>query len=207
MCTVNDQRIVVELLQSTDDQSLSGRLACVDDEGVSAMQFLHADLAYDWFEETEMKVKMPSGGIASERLRYADPVAFITLKTIAFDHRREPKDVADLIHVMRFWGSPSPNIDQLVMTFRKRIENGLHVEALQKTIDLLERHFCDEPEIEGWEKEAPAMLASFYQIGQPESDDRIREQREVSALVTYFVKEVRGCVRQRLGHLNNIFVA
>lgn len=198
VCEVNGQSIVVEFLQSTTDQSLSGRLTSVDGEGVSAMQFLHAAVAYDWYEQTEIKVEMPTGGIASEYLRYADPVAFITLKTIAFDHRREPKDVADLVHVIRFWGYSSADIDQLVAAFEQRIKTRLHTEALKKTFDLLERHFCDDAEIEGWQKEGPSMLANFYQIGVPGSDEHVRERRTVSSLVTYFVNEVRRRCREIL---------
>ena len=47
LCVVNGQRVVIEFLQSTDDQAQSGKLASVDDEGVSAVQFLHAGIAHD----------------------------------------------------------------------------------------------------------------------------------------------------------------
>lgn len=193
VCEVNGQRVVIEFLQSTDDETQNGRLASLDGEGVSAVQFLHAGIAHDWYEETEIKVEMPnSAGIASERVRYADPVAFMILKTMAFDHRREPKDVADLIHVMRYWGKPAPDIDRLAATYVERIKAGPHSEVLQKTLGLLEQHFCDEADTEGWKKEGPSMFANFHQIGEPGSEEFVREQRDVSGVVAYFIHRVRN---------------
>lgn len=186
---LNGRPVRVEFLQDTDDPSRSGKLNSVDGEGVSACQFLHAGVAYEWYLEHPVTTELPGGnGVVTEIVRFADAVAFIVLKTVAFHQRHEHKDVADLIHILRHWG----NIDELVAVFARRIKEGKHSEVLQEVLGLLEEHFCDSGATEGWQKDGPSKFANFHQVGNPGDDAFVREQRDVSGLVEYFIRAVRS---------------
>ena len=179
---IDGQHIVVEFLQHTDDPEQSSRLAVIDGEDVSACQILHAGLAHDWYEEKNVRVQLPDGdGITTETVRYADAVAFIVLKALAFDSRHERKDAADLIHVMQH----AHPMDELVAKFVERITSGQHGAALEQALDALERRFCDDEHTEGYLKDGPAKFASFHDIA--DADERTLAQRNVSGMVSHFL--------------------
>lgn len=186
---LNGQPVLIEFLQNTDDPGQSGKLSTVDGEGVSAVQFLHAGVAQEWFSESKITVDLPGGnGVVTEIVRFADIVAFMVLKTVAFHQRHEHKDVADLIHVMRYWGP----IDDLAGLYAQRLQNGPYVDVLEKVLQLLQAHFCDDEAVEGWRKDGPSKFANFHQVGRAGDDNFVREQREVSAIVEYFIGQVRA---------------
>lgn len=180
---LDGQPIVVEFLQHTDDPEQSSRLAVIDGEDVSACQILHAGLAHDWYEEMDVRVQLPDGdGITTETIRYADAVAFIVLKALAFDSRHERKDAADLVHVMRH----AHPMEKLVAKFAERITSGQHGAALEQALDALERRFCDDEHTEGYLKDGPAKFASFHDVA--DAEERALVQREVSGMVGYFLE-------------------
>lgn len=186
---VDGQNIVVEFLQHTDDPEKNARAQSVIDEGVSAMQILHAGVVHEMYLEREVIVELPDGnGKAKIPIRHADAVAFILLKALAFDDRKTNKDAADLIHVMRY----AESIEKLAALYAQRVKEGKHHDALEQGLQALERKFCDDKDIEGFEKEGPAQFCAFHEIGEQGSEERLLEQRNVSGLVTEFVTLVRA---------------
>lgn len=184
---INDHPIRVEFLLHTDDPNQSARLAPLDGEDVSACQILYAGLTHEWFEEKVISVDLPGqGGITHETIRYADAVAFIVLKALAFDQRHEPKDAADLIHVMRYWR----DADALADCFSERLQDGRHDAALSAALHALARRFCDHGDIEGHRKEGPAAYANFHGLGHANSDARVRALRQVSGLVRHVLARI-----------------
>lgn len=182
-----DRSIVVEFLQHTDDPAQSARLVEIDGEDVSACQILYAGIAHDWFKQTEIVVELPdNGGIVKEIIRHADVVAFIVLKAIAFNQRHERKDAADLVHVMRYWGT----LESLAQAFAERLSTKAHTSAIDRALAALSTNFCDEEGIEGYRKDGPAAVANFHGFQEGDDDDRIREQRDVSGMITYFLRQV-----------------
>lgn len=179
--------IVVEFLQHTDDPGQSSFLMEIDGEDVSACQILYAGIAHDWFEEKEIVVELPNnGGMVKEIIRYADAVAFIILKALAFSSRHERKDAADLIHVMRYSGS----IESLASKFVERLASGLHADAIEHALVVLMENFCDEPDIPGYRKDGPSAVANFHGLQEVDDETRIREQRNVSGMMDHFLKQV-----------------
>lgn len=179
--------IVVEFLQHTDNPEQSARLVEIDGEDVSACQILHAGIAHDWFAETLITVELPdNGGIVKEVIRYADAVAFIVLKALAFNSRHERKDASDLIHVMRYWGT----IELLAETFAERLSSGAHAGAIDRALTALAENFCDEPDIPGFRKDGPSAVANFHGLQDADEETRFREQRDVSGMVGYFLEQV-----------------
>jgi len=179
--------IVVEFLQHTDDPKQSSFLVEIDGEDVSACQILFAGIAHDWFEEKEIVVELPNnGGIVKETIRYADAVAFIVLKALAFKTRHERKDASDLIHVMRYWGS----VESLAKAFCERLATRAHGGAIDEALAALAENFCDETDIAGYRKDGPSAVANFYGLQDADEETRIREQRDVSGMVDYFLQQV-----------------
>lgn len=191
---MNGRQVLVEFLQNTDDPAKSARLETVDGEGVSAMQILHAGMVHDWFEERSVTLELPDGkGMVKEVVRYADAVSFIVLKAVSFAQRHENKDVADLVHVMRYAGT----LQDLAEAYGRRMVEGRHVDALTHGLAALHSRFCDEDGTEGYTKSGPAQFTLFHEIGTVGSDERIREQRDVSGLVTTFVDLVNAQLERR----------
>lgn len=179
--------IVVEFLQHTDDPGQSSFLVEIDGEDVSACQILYAGIAHDWFAEKEIIVELPDNvGIVKETIRYADAVAFIVLKALAFSARHERKDASDLIHVMRYWGS----VESLARAFSERLGNASHTVAIERALAALAENFCDEPAVPGYRKDGPSAVANFHGLQEADEETRFREQRDVSGMVTYFLQQI-----------------
>ncbi len=145
-------------------------------------------MVHEWYEQREIIVDLPDGnGKTKEVIHFADAVSFIVLKAVAFEVRRTNKDAADLIHVMRHAGDP----DALAAQYGRRLREGMHVDALEHGLRALQNKFCDEPGLEGFEKEGPSQFCNFHQSGDVGSEERILEQRNVSGLVTAFIAHAR----------------
>ncbi|MDI4635854.1 hypothetical protein J7U46_22500 [Pelomonas sp. V22] len=184
-CDVLGERIVVEFLINTDDPNEKG-LVPLDGEDISACRIPHAGLASDWYLEQELRIKRPDGdGTTIETVRHADAVAFIALKALALEYRYERKDVADLVHVLRYYkGAP----DSIAAEFAERLATGKHETPLRKALQVLEAKFCDDDFTPGHEKDGPGRYAAFHGIEDPE--ERALELRNVSGLVTEFLRQV-----------------
>ena len=121
-----------------------------------------------------------------EVVRHADAAAFIALKSLAFKGRQTRKDVADLVHVMRHYdGSP----ERLAAEFAQKLATGMHRDALHAALNELHAKFCDDGMTEGYRKDGPGRFTAFHGIA--EEEERIREQRDVSGLVTKFLRLVQ----------------
>lgn len=183
-----DIPIVIEFLQGTDIADENGKLGSVDGEDVSAIKFMHANLAHKWYGSTNISIELPNGeGVATETINFSDAITFIILKTFAFDHRRERKDSADLLHVMRYSG----DISTMAKLYAERMQDVMHEPVLNEVLAKLEMHFCDTGESEGWRKEGPTKYAIFQglNVGTDESE---MQRRDVSGMVEHFVRSVRS---------------
>lgn len=98
---VNGVEVIVEFLVNSDSPEEKG-LVPLDGEEISACRIPYAAMAKAWFVAHTIRFPRPDGaGISSETIRHADAAAFVALKALAMKYRHEPKDVADLVHVLR----------------------------------------------------------------------------------------------------------
>ncbi|WP_373989735.1 hypothetical protein [Duganella sp. BuS-21] len=142
--------------------------------------------AIDWYKEKDIIVDLPNKqGKSRETIRFADEVAFIVLKALAFDSRNTNKDAGDLVYVLKN-GTP----DVIAETYSQRLLAGQHVQALEDGLKALVKRFCDDEKIDGYEKDGPSKYAIFMGLANASDDERARVMRDASGLVTYFVKEV-----------------
>lgn len=111
------------------------------------------------------------------------------LKAIAFDQRAENKDAGDLVHVMRYAGTPEQVGDEIV----KRYHSGAHDQAILDALEALQNRFCDGDGVEGYLRNGPIAAARF-KLGLDDEDDeeRVREQLDVAGLVMEIVSYVQS---------------
>ncbi|MCX9095264.1 hypothetical protein OKT76_05905 [Providencia rettgeri] len=187
--------ILVEFLQGTSVDGKPGRSVPIDGEGVSALVIPFAEISHDWYHEIEITATLfgangvENAGISIETIRFADEVAFILLKAISFDNRKEPKDAADLIHVMRYAGKPN----EIAEKFLNRIESGEHQEAISTGLAALQKCFAEgNSDIEGYTLAGPVLYGQFMHGDDPTlEDERLREQRFAAGLVTEILRIIR----------------
>ena len=179
--------VVVEFLVNSDDPSEKG-VVNLDGEEISACRIPHAGMAKDWFVAHTIRFLRPDGaGISSETIRHADASAFVALKALAMKYRFEAKDVADLVHVLRHYENAPASIAE---QFGARLAAGAYAEQLQLALDTLEEKFCTDEHTAGYLKDGPGRYVQFYDINEDEA--RTLALREVSGLVTEFVRLVRA---------------
>lgn len=189
--------VVVEFLRDANEAMPAGSVSTVEDERISALAIRHAGIVHRWFSECEITAELlDGGGIATETVRFADVVGFIVLKAIAYDERHENKDAADLVHVMRYAG----DIGWVAAQFAERIAVGQHVDAIEEALAALKRRFCDGEGVEGHLRDGPVSCGMFaHGPDANKDDDRALEQRNVSGLVTEFLrllKELRDRTKE-----------
>lgn len=176
--------VVVELLRDAGDEA-PGRSVNVDGERVSALTIKHARIVHDWYQEMEISAELLDGdGVSVDVVRFADVPAFVILKALALDQRRERKDAADLIHVVRYSGS----VEEVAALFVERIRSGLHPEAVEDGLAALARRFGDDQHSEGFEKVGAVAYARFY--GDEEEDELVGRQRFAAGLIQSLLAEI-----------------
>jgi len=182
--------VLIEFLRDAGENLPGGKVAAVDGEDISALAIKHAGIVHGWFAEKEITVELlDGGGKATETVRFADVTAFLVLKALAFDDRAENKDAADLIHVMRYAGTP----EWVAQQFIDKRNTGQHLEAIDGALDALRRRFCDGEGIEGYERDGPVACATFMHGADAEvMERRVLEQRDVSSLVMEFLRLVNA---------------
>ena len=144
---------------------------------------------HNWFREKRVTAELLDGaGTSTEVVRHADVTAYIILKASAFDQRGENKDAGDLVHVMRYAGTPAQIAEEIVA----RYQTGKHTQAIMDTLAVLETRFCDGDGVEGHLRNGPIAAARF-QLGLDQDDEeaRVLEQRGVAGLVTEIVARIR----------------
>lgn len=178
--------VVVEFLRDANEALPAGSVSTVEDEKISALAIRHAGIVHEWFSEREITAELlDGGGVATETVRFADVVGFIVLKAIAYDERHENKDAADLVHVMRYAG----DLGWVAAQFAERIAVGQHVDAIEEALAALHRRFCDGEGVEGHLRDGPVSCGMFaHGPDANKDDDRALEQRNVSGLVTEFLR-------------------
>ena len=76
-----------------------------------------------------------TGGFTTEQINICRPIPFITLKALAFDKRREPKDSYDLVYVIQ-------NVPGTVKDLTAQItEEERSTDSFKHSIEVLQNHF------------------------------------------------------------------
>ena len=157
----------------------------IQDTAVTAMAMPHVGMALGWYDQREVTAELlREGGLRTETVRFADIVSFITLKALAFSQRTEPKDAADLAHVLTYF---RPTLDETAAHFKSRLNEGLHNDAIAKGLTILRKDFTTTDEREGWRKSGAVAAAKFFLGDDAAREDLNIRQREVADLMARFL--------------------
>lgn len=187
--------VLVEFLQGNNGDRKPGRPVPIDGEEVSALVIPHAEMAHDWYCEKEISAVLfgengvGEAGITFETIRFVDEVAFILLKAISFQNRNEPKDAADLIHVMRYAGKP----EDIAEKFLIRMKSGEHQAAVEAGLNALQKYFAEgNNDVEGYMLTGPVRYGQFMHGDDPIlENERLQEQRFATGLVTEVLRIIK----------------
>lgn len=156
---------------------------------LSALNIPHASIVFEHYREIEITAEALGGnGVITEKVKFADLVAFTTLKAFAFAQRWERKDAHDLVYCLEYCepkGEAAPGF--------KRALEGKHAAAVREALALLRKHFLDDANAQGYLKDGPVAVAKF-ELGELEQDSQARmlRQREASFVVESLLRQLRG---------------
>jgi hypothetical protein len=174
----------VEFLCDASENEVQG-LKSLGAESISVLAMPHMSIAQTQYETKEIKASLLDGkGVAVERVHYANHLAFVVLKAIAFDQRGANKDVGDLIHVLMY----GPELEEAARLFAEAYDQGSHRASLEKALDCLRRGFCSHADTDGYLMKGSTAYGAFHQ--PDDADARVELQRQASALVSQYLERI-----------------
>ena len=182
--------VVLELLADRPENEAGKVQAMPTERRISALNIPYASMVLDSFSEKRVTAALiGENGIATETIRFADIVAFICLKALAFDDRNERKDAYDLVYCLRhFEGGP----ERVAELFLNRIAENKHIQPINKALSILADRFATGRGVEGYQKDGPVAVAKFEpDDNQVDRGTRIRRQRDASGAVEIFLDRLR----------------
>jgi hypothetical protein len=177
--------VVLDLLCDSDQSSGGQVIDLPGERRLSALSIPGAQLVVEDHVEVTLTVPMlHERGIASETIRVANIVPFITLKALAYDDRAEEKDAYDLIYCMMYFGNGPTDV---AAAFKDRIARWPDETLLTKTIEILRSRFASDEHTPGARKDGPVSYSRFLtDPGQQELDARRR--RDAAAVIELFLQ-------------------
>jgi hypothetical protein len=89
---------------------------------------------------SDISGELLSGGITTENVNICRPIPFITLKALAFDKRREPKDAYDLVYVMQNAQGSIEDLTAQITEDERSADSFSHsIEVLQNRFQSIDR--------------------------------------------------------------------
>lgn len=122
------------------------------------------ELAFDERVQIDLNGYTLKGERARRTIPVCGPAAFVVLKALAFGDRGEPKDVYDLVYVIRHTPGRGPAV-----AARLREHAADHPEVVTRALNLLARDF-DAPDALGPRRAADFMLADPVQRDDDAAD-------------------------------------
>ena len=188
--SVGDGRsVVVDLLC---DPAAAGerRVASIPRERqLSALSVKGARLVYQDFVEVPVTAELlDEGGIATERVKVAGIAPFITLKALAYEDRKQPKDAYDLVYCLTHYGRGPEEVAEL---FARRMSEWPEESVLAEAVEALRRRFATDEQTVGEKKDGAYSYASFIHDPGRKDQDALR-RRNAAAVVEQFLESVES---------------
>jgi len=181
-------RIILELL--ADDPATSGGkvMELPTDGSISALNIPHSSIVFDQYETKEISAELlGNNGVATETIRYADIVAFTCLKAYALNQRHEFKDAHDLVYCIEH---ADGGLDTVAKAFQSA-RTGKHAAVIEEVLAILRKHFADDTNAEGYQKDGPVAVAKFEVGEDPDlHEPRILRQREASDVIMRLLEAI-----------------
>lgn len=175
--------MVLELLADAPDIA-GGRVQPLPTEGtISALNIPHSSIVFDLHQIAEIQAELLGGnGVATEKIKHANLVAFTCLKSFAFDQRFERKDAHDLIYCIEH----APEGNAAVADAFRQARSGEHGAVVEAALAILRSRFAGDERADGYRKDGPVSVAKF-ELGESEETDlreaRALRQRQASDVI------------------------
>lgn len=186
--TESGASIILDLLADDPDTS-GGKVKELPTEGsISALNIPHSSIVFDHHEAVEISAELLGGdGVAREIIRYADIVSFTCLKAYALDQRHEYKDAHDLVYCIEHADGALDAAAKAFQSARK----GKHAAVIEEVLAILAKHFADDANAEGYQKDGPVAVAKF-EVGEDAGlrDRRVLRQREACNVIMRLLKAI-----------------
>jgi hypothetical protein len=98
---INGIEVNIDFLTTKYDGPDDSLMREVEQE-LSAIQVEGLGLAFDDPLVVPIRGELLEGGMTTENVQVCRPIPFVILKALAYENRREPKDVYDLVYVLQF---------------------------------------------------------------------------------------------------------
>ncbi|MDP3253532.1 MAG: hypothetical protein Q8M77_16625 [Hydrogenophaga sp.] len=188
--TLGGVPVRVEFLCDASEEELA-KLKNLGAESISVMSMPHMSIAQTLYETKEVKAELLDGkGIAVERVHYANQLAFVVLKAIAFDQRSANKDAGDLVHVLQY----GCELEEGARAFAEQFHRGPHRTSLEAALDCMQRGFCTHGDTDGHLMKGAVAFGRFHQPDNTE--ERLLLQRQASSLVERYVQLEQAAIAQ-----------
>lgn len=175
--------MVLELLADAPDIA-GGRVQPLPTEGtISALNIPHSSIVFDLHQIAEIQAELLDGnGVATEKIKHANLVAFTCLKSFAFDQRFERKDAHDLIYCIEH----APEGSAAVVDAFRKARSGKHGAVVDTALAILRSRFASDEKTEGYRKDGPVSVAKF-ELGEGDEmelrEARALRQRQTSDVI------------------------
>lgn len=177
--------VVVDLLCEADAAE-GGRVVDLPGERrLSALGIPGAHLVVTDHVEVELTANLLDGrGVAAEKVRVANVVPFVVLKTLAYEDRLEEKDAYDLIYCLMHYGDGPEDVAE---QFADRLDRWPDEPLLPRALEILRTRFGSSEEVPGARKDGPTSYARFLaDPGRPHLDARNRQ--DAAAVAEQFLR-------------------
>ena len=178
----------VELLCPAPTDEEAGKVRSLKDggeRGLSAIGIPGAHLVFDDFEEVEITTALLDGrGTATVVVRVAGVVAYVVLKSLAYESRWEPKDAYDLVFMLLNHADGPQEIGRrfaVQMAAASPDDEPLY----QKALVILKSRFVSDDKIRGTDKDGPVSYANFVAPNDPEA--QLLARRNAVAAIAAFL--------------------
>ncbi len=180
----------VELLCPAPDDEEAGKVRSLKEggeRGLSAIGIPGAHLVFDDFEEVEITTELLDGrGVATVVVRVAGIVAYVVLKTLAYESRWEPKDAYDLVFMLVNYADGPQEIGR---RFAAQMAANPDEPLYPKALEILRSRFMSDDKISGADKDGPVSYASFVSPNSPE--EQALSRRNAVAAIEAFLDGLR----------------
>jgi hypothetical protein len=176
----------VELLCPAPEDEEAGKVRSLKEDGergLSAIGIPGAHLVFEDFEEVEITADLLDGrGKATVVVRVVGVVAYVVLKSLAYEGRWEPKDAYDLVFTLL---NHADGPEEIGRRFAALMAASPDEPLYQKALDILKSRFMSDDKIDGADKDGPVSYANFVTPNDPE-EQVLARRNAVAAIEAFF---------------------
>lgn len=178
--------VVLDLLCDADLAEGGQVVKLPGERRLSALKVPGAHLVIADHVETELIVELlEERGVVREKVRVANVVPFVVLKTLAFDDRGEEKDAYDLVYSLMYYQNGPEDV---AAAFAEWLRRAPDEELLPRAIEILRARFTSDDRVSGARKDGPTAYARFRTNPGRTDLNAVHRQDAVSAVELFLVR-------------------